>query len=72
METPAPLPDVGQFTLVLRNGSQIEAVAFTRSNDKIVYITVEGSRRTIALADLDSAETVRVNEEQGTPLRLPM
>jgi len=72
METPAPLPDVGQFTLVLRNGSQIQAVAFTRSNDKIVYITVEGSRRTIALADLDSAETVRVNEEQGTPLQLPM
>jgi hypothetical protein len=71
-ETPEPLPDVGQFTLVLRNGSQIQAVAFTRSNDKIVYITVEGGRRTIALADLDSAETVRVNQERGTPLQFPM
>jgi hypothetical protein len=68
----APLPDVGQFILVLRNGTKVQAVAFTRSNDKIVYITVDGSRRTIALADLDSAATVHVNQEQGTPLQLPM
>ena len=72
MESLPPLPDVGQFTLVLRNGSQIQAVAFTRSNDKIVYITVEGSRRTIAVADLDSDATVRVNQERGTPLQFPM
>jgi hypothetical protein len=72
IEALPPLPDVGQFTLVLRGGSQIQAVAFTLSNDKIVYITVDGSRRTIALADLDSAATVRVNEERGTPLQLPL
>jgi hypothetical protein len=72
IEAPPPLPDVGQFTLVLRNGSHIQAVAFTLSNDKIVYITADGSRRTIALADLDSAATVRVNEERGTPLQLPL
>jgi hypothetical protein len=72
MESLPPLPDVGQFTLVLRNGSQIQAVAFTRSNDKIVYITVEGSRRTIAVADLDSDATLRVNQERGTPLQFPM
>jgi hypothetical protein len=72
MESLPPLPDVGQFTLVLRNGSQIQAVAFTRSNDKIVYITVEGSRRTIAVTDLDSDATVRVNQERGTPLQFPM
>ena len=68
----APLPDVGQFVLVLRNGTRIQAVAFTSSNGKIVYITADGSRRTIALADLDGDTTVRVNEERGTPLQLSL
>ncbi len=68
----APFPDVGQFTLVLQNGTQLQAVAFTRVNDRIVYITADGSRRTIALADLNSDATVRVNEERGTPLQLPL
>lgn len=71
-EVQEPLPDVGQFTLVLRNGTRIEAVAFTRLDDRIVYITAEGSRRTIALGDLDSGATVRINEERGTPLQLPL
>jgi hypothetical protein len=68
----APLPDVGQFTLVLQNGKQLQAVAFTRMNDQIVYITVDGNRRTIAAADLNSDATVRINEERGTPLQLPL
>jgi hypothetical protein len=71
-EDSAPLPDVGQFTLVLQNGTQLQAVAFTRINDKIVYITADGSRRTIAVTDLNSDATVRVNEERGTPLQLPL
>ncbi|MGA8013660.1 MAG: hypothetical protein WB949_14605 [Candidatus Acidiferrales bacterium] len=71
-EEQAPLPDVGQFTLVLQNGARVEAVAFTRMKDRIVYITADGSRRTLAVADLDSAATVRVNEERGTPLQLPL
>ena len=70
-EEQTPLPDVGQFTLVLQNGARVEAVAFTRMKDRIVYITADGSRRTLAAADLDSAATVRVNEERGTPLQLP-
>jgi hypothetical protein len=70
-EQPDPaLPDVGQFTLVLRNGTQIQAVAFTRMKESIVYITADGSRRTLALADLDSDATIRVNQERGTPLQL--
>lgn len=68
----APLPDVGEFTLVLRDGTRIQAVAFTSSNDKIVYITADGSRRTIAAADLDANATVQVNQERGTPLQLPL
>jgi hypothetical protein len=71
-EEQTPLPDVGQFTLVLQNGARVEAVAFTRMQDRIVYITADGSRRTLAVADLDSAAKVRVNEERGTPLQLPL
>jgi hypothetical protein len=68
----APLPDSGQFTLVLRDGKQIEAVAFTHMEDRIVYITVDGSRRTIARTDLDADATIRLNQERGTPLQLPL
>lgn len=71
-ESQPPLPDVGQFTLVLRDGTKIQAVAFTRKSDTIVYITTDGTRRTLALADLDSAATQRVNQERGTPLNLSM
>ncbi|MGA8143601.1 MAG: hypothetical protein WB987_06915 [Candidatus Acidiferrales bacterium] len=71
-EEPAPLRDVGQFTLVLLSGDQIETVAFTRAVDKIVYITSEGGRRTLAVSELDIDATVRLNQERGTPLQLPL
>jgi len=67
----APLPDEGDFTLVLRNGSQIQAVAFTHVGDKIVYITPEGGRRSIAASALDADATEQTNQENGTPLQLP-
>jgi hypothetical protein len=68
----SPLADVGQFTLVLRDGKQIEAIAFTRVKDSIVFITSDGGRRTIASSDLDADATVRVNQERGTRLQLPI
>jgi hypothetical protein len=68
----ASLPDIGQFVLVLRDGKQIDAVAFTHSGDRIVYITSDGARRTIAAADLNTDETVRINQERGTPLQLTL
>jgi len=71
-EEAAPLPDAGQFVLVLQNGTQLQAVAFTRMNDRIVYITTDGNRRTIAAADLNSDATMRINEERGTPLQLSL
>lgn len=67
-----PVRDEGNFTLVLRNGKQVDAVAFTRSNDKIVYITPGGGRLTIAMADLDTDATIRINQERGTPFQLPL
>lgn len=71
-EQQLPLPDVGQFTLVLRDGTKIEAVAFTRRSDSIVYITADGSRRTLAASSLDSEATQRVNQERGTALDLSL
>jgi hypothetical protein len=67
-----PVEDVGQFVLVLRSGSEIDAVAFTRTNDRIVYVTADGFRRTLRLADLDSDATIRINDERGTPLENPL
>jgi hypothetical protein len=71
-EEAAYLPDEGQFTLVLNDGRWIEAVAFTHSNDTIVYITAAGSRYTMAANELDSESTLRVNQERGTPLQSPL
>jgi hypothetical protein len=66
----APLLDEGQFELMLRSGALLQAVAFTRDRDKIIYITPQGARRMIALSDLDIAATIRINEEHGSPIQL--
>jgi hypothetical protein len=66
-----PLRDVGSFTLVTQTGHRLEAVAFTRSADRLVYITPDGGRRTIAFRDLDVDATQRLNTELGTPITLP-
>jgi hypothetical protein len=67
-----PLPDEGQFTLVLRDGTTIQAVAFTHSNGKIIYVTTDGLRLTFADSLLDQDATVRLNLERGTALQLPL
>jgi hypothetical protein len=58
--------------LVLQSGKQIEAMAFTRASDRIIYIAADGSRHTMAVTDLNSEATVRINQERGTPLELPL
>jgi hypothetical protein len=69
---PEPRPDADQFILVLRDGSRITAVAFSRQDSRIVYITPEGKRRSLEISGLDAAATIRVNEERGTSLQLPI
>jgi len=71
-EATALVTDEGEFTLVLRDGKQFQAAAFTRMNDRIVYITPDGGRRTVPVGDLDSDATLRINQERGTPLQLPL
>jgi hypothetical protein len=68
----APPPDVGEFILVERDGSQVLAVAFTRQDDRIVYVTRQGIRRSMGITELDPDATIRVNEERGTSLQLPL
>lgn len=69
---PEPLPDAGEFILVLRDGTRLSAVAFTRQKDQIVYITHDGSRRSLPVSDLDPDSTRRQNEERGTILQLSL
>jgi hypothetical protein len=64
------IPDQGQLILVLRNGKQIQAVAFTHAGDKILYITPDGARLSIPTSELNPDATVRINQEKGTPLQL--
>ena len=71
-QSSAPIPDEGEFTLILRGGKAIQVVAFTHMKERIVYIATDGSRRTISDDDLDSDATIRVNQERGTPLQLPL
>lgn len=71
-EEPAPLPDVGEFVLVLHSGEKIKAVAFTRQSDQIVYVTKDGVRQSFPAADLDAAATQQINQQRGTPLQLSL
>ena len=71
-ESEPPLPDVGEFTLVLLNGKQISAVAFSRQGRQLVYITQDGGRESVAVSDVDVAATRKINEEHGTPLKLSL
>lgn len=67
----APVPDIGNFLFVLRDGTTAAAVAFAIDNDRIVYISPEGARRTLPLSALDRAATLARNAERGTTLLLP-
>src|SRR5271156_6402671 len=71
-EQPEPLRDVGTLTLVLRDGSHLDVVAFTMTQGQVIYITPEGRRLTIAAEIFDADATQRVNQEQGTPMQLPL
>jgi len=67
----APLPDVGEFVLVRRDGRLVFAVAFFTQGDHLIYVTREGVRRSMLLAELDAEATRRMNEERGTTIHLP-
>lgn len=68
---PEPAREIGEFILVRRDGTVLSAVAFSAQPERIVYVTREGIRRSLPLADLDVNATLRMNEERGTTLHLP-
>ncbi len=72
VEQQEPLPDVGTLTLVLRDGSRLDVVAFTMTQGQVIYITPEGRRLTISAEIFDADATQRLNQERGTPMQLPL
>ena len=66
-----PSHDAGDFVLVRRDGGLLFAVAFTQGGGRITYITRDGVRRGLVIAELDIAATVSMNEERGSPLQFP-
>jgi hypothetical protein len=67
-----PLHDAGEFVLVRRDGRLVFAVAFAAEGDQLTYVTREGVRRALPLAELDIETTRRMNEERGTTIHLPV
>ena len=68
--TETPVPDIGDFILVRRDGRIVFASLFSVIGTQVRYITPEGTRRTLALADLDSDATQQMNEARGTTVQI--
>lgn len=75
--TPAPetsaapeVRDVGDFILVRRDGRLLFASAFSVSGTQLQYVTPEGVRRSVAVADLDADATQQMNEARGTTVQI--
>jgi hypothetical protein len=60
-----------EYVLLKRDGGVLFANAFTVQSGQMVYITPEGNRRKITLAELDVDATRKMNEERGTTITLP-
>src|SRR6185295_177072 len=66
-----PLPELGDFIFVRRDGQIISAAAFTAYRDRLTYITRDGSRHSFPIAELDKDATLQINDAKGTPLVFP-
>ena len=69
-QAPEPIRDVGEFVLVRRDGRILFASMFSVVGEQLRYVTPEGMRRTIPLADLDSDATEQMNEARGTTIQI--
>jgi hypothetical protein len=66
---PAPVPEVGELILVRRDGRVLFASVFSVTGTQLQYVTPEGIRRTLPLAELDTVATQDMNEARGTTLQ---
>jgi hypothetical protein len=64
-----PIPDVGDFVLVRRDGRILFASLFSVVGTQLQYVTPEGIRHTMAMSDLDVDATQQMNEARGTTLQ---
>jgi hypothetical protein len=65
-----PVRDVGEFVLVRRDGRILFASMFSVVGDQLLYVTPEGMRRRIPLAELDGDATQQMNEARGTTVQI--
>jgi hypothetical protein len=66
----APIPDVGNFILVRRDGRVLFASVFSVVGTQLQYVTPEGIRHTLAVSDLDADATQQMNEARGTTVQI--
>jgi hypothetical protein len=66
---PAPVREVGELILVRRDGRVLFASVFSVTGDQVQYVTPEGIRHTLPLAELDTGATQEMNEARGTTLQ---
>lgn len=69
-QTSEPIRDVGEFILVRRDGRILFASMFSVVGEHVRYVTPEGMRRTIPVADLDPDATEQMNEARGTTVQI--
>ena len=62
--------DVGEFVLVRRDGRVLFASAFSVVGAQLRYISPEGIRRTLPMAELDADATQQMNEARGTTVQI--
>ena len=67
--SPAPVPEVGEFILVRRDGRVLFASIFSVTGTQLLYVTPEGIRRTLPMSELDTVATQDMNEARGTTLQ---
>src|ERR1700730_13919645 len=65
----APVREVGEFILVRRDGRVLFASVFSVIGNQVQYVTPEGIRHTLPLAELDTVATQDMNEARGTTLQ---
>jgi hypothetical protein len=66
---PSPVRDVGEFVLVRRDGKILFATVYSIVGSDLRYVTPEGIRRTLPMAELDADATRAMNEARGTALQ---
>jgi len=67
--SPAPVREVGELILVRRDGRVLFASVFSVTGTQVQYVTPEGIRHTLPLAELDTVATQEMNEARGTTLQ---